>query len=60
MDVIKVNCEWDIGCNEALWLTLEAARRDVEKALKDCGIDDPMEELEGHGYVSFEYVTVRS
>lgn len=58
MQVTKLTCEWDIGVNECLWLDPERARKDTRKALKGCGIEESMEELEEDGLVNFEEVDV--
>jgi hypothetical protein len=59
MNVTRVNCEWDIGLNGALWEQESEARVDVAQALIDCGIEEPLEELEDEGLVTFESEKVR-
>lgn len=54
--VVKVWCEWEIGTENAVYATVELARADVVECLKNCGIDDPIDELEDEGLVSFEWI----
>ncbi len=58
MKVVTVWCEWDVDADKELYTTEELARAHMAKALVDCGIDDPLEELVKQGYVSFEHKTL--
>lgn len=39
-------CEWDIGINEKRFASLEIMKAHIAKALAECGIEEPLEELE--------------
>lgn len=39
-------CEWDIGINEKRFASLEIMKAHIAKALVECGIEEPLEELE--------------
>lgn len=51
---IKVNCEWDIGQEGALFISEASARKWVEQAIIDSGIEDGIEDLESEGLVNYE------
>lgn len=56
--VVQVVCEWDIGQDLQVFDTRDAAEIWVKEALSDCGIDDPLEELEDAGLVSYNEITI--
>jgi hypothetical protein len=55
---VKFWCEWDIGYENCVFTTEDVCRKHVEQALKDCGIEEPVDELEAEGLVGFEFVNV--
>lgn len=56
--VYRMYCEWDIGCNECIWLDPDKAWEDIVQAMEDCGIEDDIEELIDNGLVGLEGVVV--
>lgn len=58
MKVWKFWCEWDIGYNDSVFSSENLCRKYVRQALKDCGIEESMEECEGAGYLGFGTVNV--
>lgn len=56
--VYRMYCEWDIGCNDRLWLDPDQAWEDIVGAMEDCGIDDDIEDLIAEGLVGLEGVVV--
>lgn len=55
---VKFWCEWDIGYEKHIFTDEDVCRKHVEKALKACGIEDDIDDLEGEGLVGFEEVLV--
>ena len=55
LSFVKVNCEWDIGQEGALFSTVDAAREWAVEACSGCGIEDPIDELEDAGLVNYEF-----
>lgn len=60
MEVTTFWCEWDIGCNNDVFIDETVARVAVEAALADMDIDAPLEELEDQGLLGFESKEVRT
>lgn len=58
MEVVTIDCEWDIGVNESIYATSSLARDAAREALESCGIEESMEELENEGLISFNIVGV--
>lgn len=55
MKVWTFECEWDIGCNTDIYASKHLAMEHVYQALKECGIEESMEELLDEGLLSFDY-----
>lgn len=57
-EIVQVICEWDIGQENYVFTSQSLAEEWVIQALIDCGIDDPLEELEGAGLVAYNYIEI--
>jgi hypothetical protein len=58
--VVTFWCEWDIGLEGEVFSDHDAAVRHVTQALKNSGIEEPVDELEDQGLVGFEEKEVRT
>lgn len=58
MELVTVNCEWDIGQEGIAFENHRLAVEWVKEALVDCGIEDTLEELEAEGLVNYDTLVV--
>lgn len=57
--VLKLWCEWDIGLGDVVYQSEDTAWEEARQALKDCGVDEPLEELRDEGLIGIDTLEVR-
>lgn len=54
MIVVTAWCEWDVGLTDAVFASMEVAKREYARALEACCIEESVEELLADGMLGFQ------